>query len=184
MKRTLILALLGMVALTACGGGDNDDDPGATGSSDRPEATSETKDFDAFRPKGVTVPLKAGSTAEVTPPDAGKVKMTLKSIKSPADELLAPGLTVGEGSQMWAIEAVVEVSGGSETAVADFVVETTDGNLYGWMGTASPHDLLYNFAQGTTREGFVSFQFPEDEKVARVVASFSSYAGYDIIFEE
>lgn len=176
------LALVASLVIAACGGGGSDDrDEAADSNSASSGSPSSTRDSE--KPGGVAAPLKPGSSAEIDAPDVGKVTMDILEILSPADQILGAGLTVDSGSQLWAVKAKVNVSGGAETAVAEFVVTTDDGNLYGFTGTASTNDLGYAFGQGTTSEGFIAFQLPAEEEIVSLRASFSNYAGYDIVFE-
>lgn len=195
------LALAGMLFAAACGGDDDDDTssepgdaagatsaspgqttaPSASAPADEPEESEETEE--TRESGGVRGPLEAGSSLEIDAPDAGNVKMTILEIRSPADDLLAAGLTADPGQQLWAVKATVDVNGGEESAIADFTVTTTDGNAYGWTGTASDNDLGYLFALGTTKEGFVAFQIPEGQDVKTLTVLFSIYEGYDMTFE-
>lgn len=193
------VALAATLLFAACGGGDDDDDTssepgGATDAATAPSSattspstsspTAEAEESEeADESEGVRAPLEVGSSLEIDAPDSGQVKVTILEIRSPANDLLNPALTVDPGQELWAVKLRVEVDGGEDNAISDFTVTTTDANTYGFTGTASDNDIGYSFEQGTTDEGFVAFQIPEGEEVETLTLLFSIYVGYDMIFE-
>jgi hypothetical protein len=201
----IALLALGAAALGACGDDDGGSSPfskTSTAGESTADATtaaatsnggsqttatkasgSSTQKATATEKAGATAALKVGSSATIKgAPDAGTVTMTITDIMSPADSLLAPGLTVDPGMQLWAVKAKVDVKDGAQDAIADFTVYTAKGS-YTWTGTASKNDIGYDFKQGSSSEGYIAFQVPQGETVTKLLVQFSVYQGYDMVFQ-
>jgi hypothetical protein len=152
--------------------------------------TNASEDFPDVR-----VPLEVGSSGEVGSMDPdpfaetgsrdenSRVKVTITEIMDPAE---APGsiFSPEPGNRWYAIYVTMEATGSGIANTGEWWLTTTDGAEYTNMFALgdTPEIAYESIEPGTTTEGRVMFEIPEDAEVAWILLSPTIYVGDNLVF--
>jgi hypothetical protein len=152
--------------------------------------TNASEDFPDIR-----VPLAVGSSGEVGSMDPdpfantssrdenSRVKVTITEIMDPAE---APGsiFSPEPGNRWYAIYVTMEATGSGIANTGEWWLTTTDGAEYTNMFALGdmPEIAYGSIEPGTTTEGRVMFEIPEDAEVAWILLSPTIYVGDNLVF--
>ncbi|HYI13771.1 MAG TPA: DUF4352 domain-containing protein [Thermomicrobiales bacterium] len=143
----------------------------------------------------VQVPLEVGSSGEVGSMDPdpfgntesrdenSRVKVTITEIMDPA-EVTGTIFSPEPGNRWFAIYVTMEATGSGIANTGEWWLTTTDGAEFTNMFTLGdvPEIGYTPIEPGTTTEGRVMFEIPEDAEVAWILLSPTIFLGENLVF--
>ena len=141
----------------------------------------------------VHAPLEVGSSAESEGtgasdlsdrPETTGVKVTIVDIVDPATTE-SPIFQPAEGNRYYAVEVIIEATGGEVVNTGVWTLGTSDGGTYETvMLTGVGEDIFYgDTVPGTPDQGYLVFEIPADATVNWLFMSTSIYVGRNIVFD-